>query len=428
MQRERDDRDGDHRDHHDRDRDRGYDRERERFPPPPDRTLYRSASFMSQRLPPNPRHYYSQSPNVVGSRELPSPTGGLTDPKAWSSSALSPSGPGMPPSGSPIVGPSDQRPGSSRGHHWSPTSAISPRFNDRLPSIQDFAPSPGPGSAGHTIPSAPPGRFPWEGGLAPGSFQREPSREDMASSNAELLGSAPEPQDDSVMPSSRSSSAAKHPAPPTDEQPRKKKRRQAFSCAECAKRKQKCNRETPCQHCVSRKVPHLCVPSSRMGSPPPRPKAKTEPSDPRKPGTIVDERPGSSGSMPAMGVRVTKLEKIMNAVLNKVNVQSSALTEWRQLHAVAKSPPPERPPAVPLPNGPTATATSGASSGEYTDSWSGAQHSTATTRKSLPLVNGQPLGVEYQPTIGEQLESIVDEGVTASVSIRTFSFLPLTAS
>ncbi|WWC59894.1 uncharacterized protein I303_102456 [Kwoniella dejecticola CBS 10117] len=37
-----------------------------------------------------------------------------------------------------------------------------------------------------------------------------------------------------------------------------KKKRISLSCAQCAKRKQKCNREFPCNH--SRKVPELCVP------------------------------------------------------------------------------------------------------------------------------------------------------------------------
>ncbi|OCF78216.1 hypothetical protein I204_00153 [Kwoniella mangroviensis CBS 8886] len=39
-----------------------------------------------------------------------------------------------------------------------------------------------------------------------------------------------------------------------------KKKRISLSCAQCAKRKQKCNREFPCNHCESRKVPELCVP------------------------------------------------------------------------------------------------------------------------------------------------------------------------
>ncbi|KAJ7665549.1 fungal-specific transcription factor domain-containing protein [Mycena rosella] len=31
-----------------------------------------------------------------------------------------------------------------------------------------------------------------------------------------------------------------------------------FSCGECHRRKQRCNRDVPCSHCVARKVPHLC--------------------------------------------------------------------------------------------------------------------------------------------------------------------------
>ncbi|ORY11153.1 fungal-specific transcription factor domain-domain-containing protein [Clohesyomyces aquaticus] len=34
--------------------------------------------------------------------------------------------------------------------------------------------------------------------------------------------------------------------------------RSATSCSECQRRKQKCSREWPCNHCQSRKVPHLC--------------------------------------------------------------------------------------------------------------------------------------------------------------------------
>ncbi|CAO1613015.1 unnamed protein product [Jaminaea pallidilutea] len=37
-----------------------------------------------------------------------------------------------------------------------------------------------------------------------------------------------------------------------------KRQRVHFSCTECHRRKQKCNRQTPCQHCIARKVPELC--------------------------------------------------------------------------------------------------------------------------------------------------------------------------
>jgi hypothetical protein len=37
-----------------------------------------------------------------------------------------------------------------------------------------------------------------------------------------------------------------------------KRQRVHFSCTECHRRKQKCNRETPCQHCLARKIPDRC--------------------------------------------------------------------------------------------------------------------------------------------------------------------------
>ncbi|CEH11822.1 hypothetical protein CBOM_07217 [Ceraceosorus bombacis] len=37
-----------------------------------------------------------------------------------------------------------------------------------------------------------------------------------------------------------------------------KRQRVHFSCTECHRRKQKCNRETPCNHCIARKVPERC--------------------------------------------------------------------------------------------------------------------------------------------------------------------------
>nr|XP_031857365.1 uncharacterized protein CI109_007229 [Kwoniella shandongensis]KAA5524437.1 hypothetical protein CI109_007229 [Kwoniella shandongensis] len=61
-----------------------------------------------------------------------------------------------------------------------------------------------------------------------------------------------------------------------------KKKRISLSCAQCAKRKQKCNREFPCQHCVARKVPELCVPynpqanSNNHSSPDPQTLARLE--------------------------------------------------------------------------------------------------------------------------------------------------------
>ncbi|KAF9268017.1 hypothetical protein L218DRAFT_954410 [Marasmius fiardii PR-910] len=39
---------------------------------------------------------------------------------------------------------------------------------------------------------------------------------------------------------------------------KKQRTRVSFSCGECHRRKQKCDRQTPCSHCVARKVPELC--------------------------------------------------------------------------------------------------------------------------------------------------------------------------
>lgn len=40
---------------------------------------------------------------------------------------------------------------------------------------------------------------------------------------------------------------------------KKDQNRATLSCIECRRRKQKCSREWPCNHCVARKVSHLCT-------------------------------------------------------------------------------------------------------------------------------------------------------------------------
>ncbi|KZO94940.1 hypothetical protein CALVIDRAFT_483574, partial [Calocera viscosa TUFC12733] len=39
---------------------------------------------------------------------------------------------------------------------------------------------------------------------------------------------------------------------------KKQRTRVSYSCSECHRRKQKCDRQVPCSHCVARKVPELC--------------------------------------------------------------------------------------------------------------------------------------------------------------------------
>ncbi|KAF8558765.1 hypothetical protein OG21DRAFT_1474614 [Imleria badia] len=41
-------------------------------------------------------------------------------------------------------------------------------------------------------------------------------------------------------------------------QAKKQRTRVSFSCGECHRRKQKCDRQIPCSHCIARKVPELC--------------------------------------------------------------------------------------------------------------------------------------------------------------------------
>jgi hypothetical protein len=132
---------------------------------------------------------------------------------------------------------------------------------------------------------------------------------------------------------------------------KKKKRRVALSCAECAKRKQRCNREQPCQHCVSRRVPELCVPYTRTGSP-----SKKEKGASSREEAVKTERPGTASGgdfgqstkeptqvqaplaiapraasmLPTLSVRVTRIEAMLNAVINRVDgVDGKALNDWR---------------------------------------------------------------------------------------------------
>ncbi|RXK39216.1 hypothetical protein M231_03573 [Tremella mesenterica] len=130
------------------------------------------------------------------------------------------------------------------------------------------------------------------------------------------------------------------------EQAKQKKRRIALSCAECSKRKQKCNRETPCQHCKARGVPELCLPS----------KAGEDSSDKEKKPVIptINQRGIKRNSLSLMGessrpqplptltVRVTRIEALVNAMVNRIDGidETKALQDWRINHAPATSPSP----------------------------------------------------------------------------------------
>nr|XP_019046958.1 hypothetical protein I302_03564 [Kwoniella bestiolae CBS 10118]OCF25888.1 hypothetical protein I302_03564 [Kwoniella bestiolae CBS 10118] len=362
------------------------------YPPryPPGSTSSSSSNRPSSSfyLPPpipsanSPMNHSFGSPNY---RDVPSPSGGHTDPQSWASAS----------NGSAL-----DRPGSSRNKPtWNTTgSGPSPRDTtggNRLPSLVDFphsrtshahshsgwdVPSPGSYTMSHTRGSGPGGpTYPsyrdspsklitppittshshWgdERMISPGSTTR---RESMISQHSNYPTSPP-PQLVRGE-STGNNNKNKHAAPSKDNddneegQPpqKKKKRRVALSCAECAKRKQKCNRETPCQHCVARRVPELCVPYSRPTTPPasknvikseiqsarPSPKDAGNKKDGDAPVTVpTTSRPPSM--LPTISVRVARLEAMVNAVINRVDgVEGKALRDWRINHAPATSPPP----------------------------------------------------------------------------------------
>ncbi|WVR04131.1 hypothetical protein IAU60_001130 [Kwoniella sp. DSM 27419] len=86
-----------------------------------------------------------------------------------------------------------------------------------------------------------------------------------------------------------------------------KKKRISLSCAQCAKRKQKCNREFPCQHCVARKVPELCVPYNPQAN-----------------------NPQSSGPDPTTASRLDSIEAVLSVVVRHTGgiSQYDAVREW----------------------------------------------------------------------------------------------------
>ncbi|ODN79510.1 hypothetical protein L202_03476 [Cryptococcus amylolentus CBS 6039] len=147
--------------------------------------------------------------------------------------------------------------------------------------------------------------------------------------------------------SSKHQNPADHDGEGDDQPQKKKKRRVALSCAECAKRKQKCNRETPCQHCVARRVPELCVPYSRADSPSKGTKAGSGKKD--KDGPKVKTEEGRAivpdkmkpSMLPTISVRVGRLEALVNAMVNRVPEvnDTKAYSDWRINHPPADSPP-----------------------------------------------------------------------------------------
>lgn len=283
----------------------GDDRRYPTHPPP-------RSSFMGHHLPP-------PIPSASSPHTYPSPGGGHTDPAGWASERdrngrrYSPVMPHFdrPPSSSSRLPPFESYHRSSVPGWDIPTSGF-PTWNTR-PSISSYSP-PKPSAVD-------PAPLP--------SIHRNPS-----------ITGTPQPVQQSPIPT-------KHSATDDASSAKKKKRRVALSCAECAKRKQRCNRETPCQHCVARRVPELCIPYSRVSSPPPRLKR-----DGIKEEAEKDLQPRVPSALPTLSVRVSRIEALLNVVVNRVDgVDGKALSDWRISesstqftltidHAPATSPPP----------------------------------------------------------------------------------------
>lgn len=340
------------------------------------------AHHLPPPIPSNPSpqngHFYPSSP---GYRDISSL--GHTDPASWSS----------------------ERPTSNRSSsRWSPTLpalALSPRNPElesghgsahqlggqsgsqhRLPPLNDYPQRPASGwgdppSTGHSsITSRPPTSYE-SYRPSSSSHQRQPQPSNLHPSQS-YPSYQPQPQlherirrPSDVQPytpaagSPDQSSVRGAPESPQEAGSKKKKRRVALSCAECAKRKQKCNRETPCQHCVSRRVPELCVPYTRNTSPSGKAGEKKEGGKDVKaerdggsvqggtPAQAHMEEPGMSqpqvsaqaaaqpaapavggarapSVLPTLSVRVMRLEAMVNTMINQVpNLEGKALQDWR---------------------------------------------------------------------------------------------------
>ncbi|ODN74484.1 hypothetical protein L202_06868 [Cryptococcus amylolentus CBS 6039] len=85
---------------------------------------------------------------------------------------------------------------------------------------------------------------------APGKKRKasSPALTSVADKRRQSIGIDPSTDDDAA--SSSNSKPAREP----------KRTRVHFSCVECHRRKQKCDRKEPCSQCVARRVPHLCRP------------------------------------------------------------------------------------------------------------------------------------------------------------------------
>nr|XP_019008291.1 uncharacterized protein I206_06846 [Kwoniella pini CBS 10737]OCF47072.1 hypothetical protein I206_06846 [Kwoniella pini CBS 10737] len=493
-------------------------------PPPPLSSLNGSTSSSTGRpsssfyLPPpipsanSPMsHSFGSSPGYGRDNHVQSPSGGLTDPQSWVSNGLD--------------RPTSSRTKSSSGGWNSTNSGPSPRdtTGNRLPSLVDLQHS-NPRShptSGWDVPS--PGSYTMSNARGSGStslpshfsHQQTSSYRDSPSKPAHLINpvtgnhaphwvvdnreispgmsrreslvsqsTAPgrgghfedSPINEESIPLAAGSSGnhnkGKHAAPSSGKEDndggsqsqaqKKKKRRVALSCAECAKRKQKCNRETPCQHCVARRVPELCVPYSRPTTPPGGKNIKLENSSAKPSPSITTKKDGDISTittsaqtmtsrppsmLPTISVRVARLEAMVNAVVNRVEgVEGKALRDWRINHAPATSPPPlsaelplDSEDEKKIENRPETASTlsrkersvewDGDNGPDSEDGVVGGLDRETGSRNPLPqslhITGPVPLGLDYHGTPAEQLSKLFNDcGLNPAKMTKLLKDLP----
>lgn len=220
----------------------------------------------------------------------------------------------------------DDRPGSSRV----PPQRWSPSVPERLPPLTDFTrPMSSYSSYGNRPPSSSTQSFTHSHQTSPNRILLTPISSQFDPIPRQRPTSSTLSPVEIVRSPSLSLSALMD--TPKDPSPgKRKKRRVALACAECSKRKQKCNRETPCNHCIARRVPELCVPSTTTSSPKERNISKLVKTEDTVSAGPVEMAPRAPSLLPTLSVRVGRIEAMLNSVLNKVEgLEGKALREWR---------------------------------------------------------------------------------------------------
>ncbi|OCH90853.1 hypothetical protein OBBRIDRAFT_887380 [Obba rivulosa] len=167
------------------------------------------------------------------------------------------------------------------------------------------------------------------------------------------------------------------------------RRRQRLSCIECTKRRQKCDRQTPCGLCTSRGVAHLCRWEPIVARPTPQ----------RPPVTFTD---AAHDTIQALSARIAALEQTISRQNNALKEQAANL------------------------------GSSSASSADYPDTEAAESSGAASRRLSLDLsaFEGMPSGSGTSgstPVTEESPRALIDFDVqVAAVALAQLSLAPRT--